>query len=263
MTTLNREPRPRRGARRRERDDRRDRLRAARPPARAGAGERRGRRDRRGRPCRRSAACCDLLAGAEPPIAGGTRRNREWVEPYVDWDAAVPEARRWLLCDAMTSGGLLVAAPPGARARRARRSARVVDGRAGQRSPSAPERATAPGRSTAPTAAPADPAHDAGLLVGQRQQQQHRREHVDAEQVVLAVVAAARREPVVHEPRGQQPSAAPLPPSTRRQSSQRPTASAAPAAPAARKTTSGRDRAEAALEQRCRRCPTAASATNW
>jgi selenide, water dikinase len=54
----------------------------------------------------------DLLASAEPPIAGGTRRNREWVEPWVDWDAGVPEERRWLLCDAMTSGGLLVAAPP-------------------------------------------------------------------------------------------------------------------------------------------------------
>jgi selenide, water dikinase len=53
----------------------------------------------------------DLLAGDEPPIAGGTRRNRDWVEPAVDWAAHVPEPRRWLLCDAMTSGGLLVAAP--------------------------------------------------------------------------------------------------------------------------------------------------------
>jgi selenide,water dikinase len=56
----------------------------------------------------------DLLGAAEPPVAGGTRRNREWVEPHVDWHADVPEERRWLLCDAMTSGGLLVAAPPGA-----------------------------------------------------------------------------------------------------------------------------------------------------
>ena len=54
-----------------------------------------------------------LLRSSEPPIAGGSRRNREWVEPSVDWDAAVPEERRWLLCDAMTSGGLLVAARPG------------------------------------------------------------------------------------------------------------------------------------------------------
>jgi selenide,water dikinase len=50
----------------------------------------------------------ELLAGPEPPIAGGSRRNREWVESVVQWDARVPEARRWLLCDAMTSGGLLL-----------------------------------------------------------------------------------------------------------------------------------------------------------
>jgi selenide, water dikinase len=55
----------------------------------------------------------ELLGSGEPPIAGGTRRNREWVEPLVDWDGAVPEELRWLLCDAMTSGGLLVAAAPG------------------------------------------------------------------------------------------------------------------------------------------------------
>jgi selenide, water dikinase len=55
----------------------------------------------------------DLLRGDEPPIAGGSRRNREWVEPSVEWDAAVPEELRWLLCDAMTSGGLLIAAPEG------------------------------------------------------------------------------------------------------------------------------------------------------
>jgi selenide,water dikinase len=54
-----------------------------------------------------------LLRGPEPPIAGGTRRNREWVEPWVDFDDGVPDDLRWLLCDAMTSGGLLVAARPG------------------------------------------------------------------------------------------------------------------------------------------------------
>jgi selenide,water dikinase len=55
----------------------------------------------------------ELLRSDEPPLAGGSRRNREWMEPSVEWDEAVPEERRWLLCDAMTSGGLLVAAPPG------------------------------------------------------------------------------------------------------------------------------------------------------
>jgi len=55
----------------------------------------------------------DLLRGAEPPIAGGTRRNRAWIEEVARFEGTVPEERRWLLCDAMTSGGLLVAAPPG------------------------------------------------------------------------------------------------------------------------------------------------------
>ncbi len=55
----------------------------------------------------------ELVEGEEPPVAGGTRRNREWVEPYVVWADDVPEPRRWLLCDAMTSGGLLVSAAPG------------------------------------------------------------------------------------------------------------------------------------------------------
>jgi selenide,water dikinase len=51
----------------------------------------------------------ELLALDEPPIAGGTQRNREWVEAVVSWSDWVDEASRWLLCDAMTSGGLLVA----------------------------------------------------------------------------------------------------------------------------------------------------------
>ena len=50
-----------------------------------------------------------LGAGA---VAGGSRRNREWVEPHVRWDDAVPEPVRALLCDAMTSGGLLIAVAP-------------------------------------------------------------------------------------------------------------------------------------------------------
>jgi len=55
----------------------------------------------------------DLLRSQEPPIAGGTRRNRTWAQEVVHWADDVSEERRWLLCDAMTSGGLLVAAPPG------------------------------------------------------------------------------------------------------------------------------------------------------
>jgi selenide,water dikinase len=59
------------------------------------------------------AGVAELLRSPEPPIAGGTRRNREWIEPVVDWAPSVPDERRWLLCDAMTSGGLLVAASAG------------------------------------------------------------------------------------------------------------------------------------------------------
>jgi selenide, water dikinase len=72
----------------------------------------------------------DLLAAEEPPIAGGTRRNRHWVEPNVRWSRTVPEARCWLLCDAMTSGGLLSAAPDGSGAPRTW-IGRLVDGRRG------------------------------------------------------------------------------------------------------------------------------------
>ena len=41
-------------------------------------------------------------------VAGGTQRNHEYVRPYVDWgDLTEPE--QFLLADAQTSGGLLVA----------------------------------------------------------------------------------------------------------------------------------------------------------
>jgi selenide,water dikinase len=72
-----------------------------------------------------------LLESSEPPVAGGTRRNREWVEPLVNWDGDVPEPRRWLLCDAMTSGGLLVAAQPGSGAPGAR-IGRLMEGEPGR-----------------------------------------------------------------------------------------------------------------------------------
>jgi selenide,water dikinase len=73
----------------------------------------------------------DLLRGDEPPIAGGTRRNREWVEPFVDWDAGVPDELAWLVCDAMTSGGLLVAAAAGSGAP-GTRIGRLLEGEPGR-----------------------------------------------------------------------------------------------------------------------------------
>jgi selenide,water dikinase len=52
----------------------------------------------------------DLLNGPSA-IAGGTRRNRAHAEQFATFAATVPESRRWLMCDAMTSGGLLAAIP--------------------------------------------------------------------------------------------------------------------------------------------------------
>jgi selenide, water dikinase len=47
-------------------------------------------------------------------IAGGTRRNRAHAEEFSTFAPGVPPARRWLVCDAMTSGGLLAALAPSA-----------------------------------------------------------------------------------------------------------------------------------------------------
>jgi selenide,water dikinase len=55
----------------------------------------------------------ELLADpGERAVAGGTRRNRAHAEDFASYAGEVPEARRWLVCDAMTSGGLLAAVPP-------------------------------------------------------------------------------------------------------------------------------------------------------
>jgi selenide,water dikinase len=52
----------------------------------------------------------ELLARTDQrAVAGGTRRNRDFAEQFSSFAGAVPEARRWLACDAMTSGGLLAA----------------------------------------------------------------------------------------------------------------------------------------------------------
>jgi selenide,water dikinase len=45
-------------------------------------------------------------------VAGGTRRNRDHATGFTRFADAVPEWRRWLVSDAMTSGGLLVAVDP-------------------------------------------------------------------------------------------------------------------------------------------------------
>jgi len=52
------------------------------------------------------------LAGDERCIAGGSRRNGADAQGFATWAEAVPRERRVLLTDAMTSGGLVVAASP-------------------------------------------------------------------------------------------------------------------------------------------------------
>jgi len=60
----------------------------------------------------------ELLSGAEEEaVSGGTRRNRAYAEEFASFADSVPPARRWLVCDAMTSGGLLAAVAPQAAAR--------------------------------------------------------------------------------------------------------------------------------------------------
>jgi selenide,water dikinase len=54
------------------------------------------------------------LAASGKAEAGGSGRNAEDAERFTTWSANVPPERRALLTDAMTSGGLLAAVPPGA-----------------------------------------------------------------------------------------------------------------------------------------------------
>ena len=52
-----------------------------------------------------------LLATGDRAIAGGTKRNRAYAETFTTWGPKAAPPRRWLVCDAMTSGGLLAAVP--------------------------------------------------------------------------------------------------------------------------------------------------------
>ena len=76
----------------------------------------------------------ELLADPdEGSVAGGTRRNRAHAETLHHFADAVPAARRWLVCDAMTSGGLLAAVAPGDAARLpGAQIGRLVPGEPGQ-----------------------------------------------------------------------------------------------------------------------------------
>ncbi len=49
------------------------------------------------------------LLSDDRALAGGSRNNRRQADSYTTFDPGVDEVRRRLVCDAMTSGGLLVA----------------------------------------------------------------------------------------------------------------------------------------------------------
>ena len=125
---------PRRRARRargrRARADRRDGVRPRRALPRAGARERvAAELDAAAVPA--IDGVLELLEAGEEAVAGGTRRNREWSATFTTFGDDVPEARRWLACDAMTSGGLLAAVPP----ERAGEATGVVVGRLSEGEP--------------------------------------------------------------------------------------------------------------------------------
>jgi selenide,water dikinase len=93
------------------------------------------------------AAAVPLFPGAAElaargAVPGGTERNREALAAHVTFAPGVPETTRVLLCDAQTSGGLLLAVPTDRadaliaalkkeRTPAAARIGRVTDGRAG------------------------------------------------------------------------------------------------------------------------------------
>jgi len=71
-----------------------------------------------------------LEMAARDVIPGGTLRNAETAAAWVRWAPGVAPALRLLLCDAQTSGGLLIAAP------RERRDA-IIAALEGERTPAA------------------------------------------------------------------------------------------------------------------------------
>lgn len=44
-------------------------------------------------------------------VPGGTRKNLRYVTPHTRFDPAISDTDRLILCDAQTSGGLLIAVP--------------------------------------------------------------------------------------------------------------------------------------------------------
>nr|NQU91676.1 bifunctional IscS subfamily cysteine desulfurase/selenide, water dikinase SelD [Bacteroidota bacterium] len=44
-------------------------------------------------------------------IPGGTKNNLDFVKEVVSWDDSISDLQKFILCDAQTSGGLLVSLP--------------------------------------------------------------------------------------------------------------------------------------------------------
>jgi selenide, water dikinase len=74
----------------------------------------------------------EALLTDDGAVSGGSRRNRDYADTFTTFGPDVAEARRRLVCDATTSGGLLVAVDP-ARAREVQGSVvgRLVAGEPG------------------------------------------------------------------------------------------------------------------------------------
>lgn len=49
----------------------------------------------------------------EKTIPGGTKSNHRWLKDKVEYDAEIDEIDQYILCDAVTSGGLLYSVAPG------------------------------------------------------------------------------------------------------------------------------------------------------
>lgn len=49
---------------------------------------------------------------AQGIVPGGTRRNMDYANEFVVWPEGATETEKLILCDAQTSGGLLISAPP-------------------------------------------------------------------------------------------------------------------------------------------------------
>lgn len=104
-----------------------------------------------------SGVAAELDAGAVPVlpgaldlardgvVAGGTRRNRTFVEPHVAW-GDLDEAERFVLADAQTSGGLLIAASDGDAMAAALRARAVLAAEIGRTTSAPPGRIEVRGR---------------------------------------------------------------------------------------------------------------------